>query len=428
MGRRLSARPRAHTRCCLVPAGEGAGEYSVGPSFRSASGSPPHQVPCLWKMPLRRNLADRKLGATVLSQPLDDRAGTRETASRLTAGRGRAIQRAWKGEVAMLTAEQRTAFDEQGLVRIPGAFSRAEAAEMEAQVWTALGRKYGACRTDPSTWPPGSASGLQPLKGLPAFQAIGGSATVEALDAVLGRDRWKKPRDWGQFLVSFPTAEGWTVPTGWHTDFAFLAPADAVFGALVFSFLADVAPGGGGTAVLAGSHRLIRRFVATQAPALLASVPKSRVAFMRSDPWLEALASNGGEPDRVARFMEDEHRIAGIPVRVHELTGEAGDIILGHPWLLHSISSNGGNRPRFMCVQRLRLNGIRDTACPTPIPYGSDDLERRQGVRDHSAHVLFGAHAERVPAPQAAPDYQTLAEGNARELKPHDLGACAAVE
>lgn len=257
----------------------------------------------------------------------------------------------------MWTHEQHTAFAEQGFVRISGAFSRDEAAAMEAQVWDALARKYGAGADDPATWSRGSASGLQSLKQHPVFAPIGSAATREALDAVLGRGGWKRPRDWGQFLVSFPTSGGWTVPTGWHTDFDFQASGEAVGGAMVFSFLADVAPGGGGTAVLAGSHRLIHRFVTTQAPALIANMARCRVAFMRSDPWLAALASDGEDIGRVERFMAQEHRIAGIPVRVHELTGNAGDVILGHPWLLHSVAPNAGDRPRFMCVQRIRLAG-----------------------------------------------------------------------
>ena len=259
----------------------------------------------------------------------------------------------------MLTDEQRQAFDEQGFVRVKGAFSRNAAQAMEDCVWAALGEKYGARPTDPATWTVKHGSGLQPLKKLAMFEAIGSEATLEAIDDLLGENCWKRPKNWGQFLVSFPDVErSWTVPSSvWHTDSGFLCPTDAVFGALVFSFLNDVGPRSGGTSVLAGSHRLIRRFVETQPNELLAKLKRARKAFLCSDPWLKMLSSDADDSDRVKRFMDTEHVINDIPVRVAELTGEAGDVIIGHPWLLHTASPNCGSRPRFMCVQRIHLAG-----------------------------------------------------------------------
>lgn len=258
----------------------------------------------------------------------------------------------------MLSAEQRKEFNERGFLRIPGAFSRTEAAAMEDVVWEAVGNKYGACRTDPETWNLKYVSGLQYLRPHPAFQAIGGTVTREVINDLFGEGSWKKPKHWGQFLVSFPNKDHiWNVPIGWHTDFSFLASSTSLFGVMVFSFLADVAPRSGGTAVVAGSHRLVQRFIGTQPREILGNVRKSREAFMRSNPWLKSLASDGEMPDRIEQFMEAEHIIDGIPVQVCELTGESGDIILAHPWILHSGAPNCGNRPRFMLVQRIRLAG-----------------------------------------------------------------------
>ena len=42
-------------------------------------------------------------------------------------------------------------------------------------------------------------------------------------------------------------------------------------------------------------------------------------------------------------------------MRVVELTGEAGDVVIGHPWLLHAGAPNCGAAPRLMRVQRVRL-------------------------------------------------------------------------
>jgi hypothetical protein len=51
--------------------------------------------------------------------------------------------------------------------------------------------------------------------------------------------------------------------------------------------------------------------------------------------------------------MAVEGRVGDLPVRVTELTGEAGDVIVGHPWLVHSPATNCSDRPRFMRVQRI---------------------------------------------------------------------------
>jgi hypothetical protein len=42
-------------------------------------------------------------------------------------------------------------------------------------------------------------------------------------------------------------------------------------------------------------------------------------------------------------------------VRVVELAAGAGDVVIGHPWLLHAGAPNCGAAPRIMRVQRVRL-------------------------------------------------------------------------
>lgn len=45
--------------------------------------------------------------------------------------------------------------------------------------------------------------------------------------------------------------------------------------------------------------------------------------------------------------------IRGVPVRVEELTGEAGDVIVMHPRLLHAVAPNTLDTPRMMLLQFL---------------------------------------------------------------------------
>ena len=188
------------------------------------------------------------------------------------------------------------------------------------------------------------------------FDAIGGAVLSAALDALVGAGRWQRPRDWGGFLVNFPSGGRWTVPSRvWHTDFDFCGPAEPPRGALVFSFLSDVPPGAGGTLAVAGSHRLIQRFVEARPSAGREKMKTTRTVFLASDPWLRELTAEEHERDRAERLMQPGALVGGMPVRVVELTGEAGDVVIGHPWLLHAGAPNSGAAPRLMRVQRVRL-------------------------------------------------------------------------
>ncbi len=265
----------------------------------------------------------------------------------------------------MLTAEQREAFDERGFIRIPAAFSREAAAAMEDRLWSVLDRRYGAKRDEPDSWSLVHATRLQSLRKSPVFLQIGSAATCAALDELIGPGRWLRPSHWGSFLISFPSSSGaWTVPSRlWHTDFGFVGPRDRVWGSLLFSFLSTVPAQSGGTLIVQGSHRVIRRFVETLPSEKLLTLKTKvvRQMLMRSDPWLAALSSPPDDlrrEERIERFMESEHSIDGTPVQVVELTGEPGDVVLTHPWLLHCASPNHGTYPRLMCKQCIRGEGF----------------------------------------------------------------------
>ncbi len=130
----------------------------------------------------------------------------------------------------MPTPQQRKEFEQRGFLRISAAFSQDAASAMEDKVWEALGRQCGVRRSAPETWAGVQPTGLQHLKEDPVFEAIGSPATMEAVDGLLGAGGWKRPRHWGQFLVTFPSgASDWKVPSeSWHTDFGFLTPPDHV--------------------------------------------------------------------------------------------------------------------------------------------------------------------------------------------------------
>jgi hypothetical protein len=256
----------------------------------------------------------------------------------------------------MLTPEQKENFKEKGFVRIPGAFSKTSASAMEDQVWDELKRLNGIDRQNRETWSIIQATKLQEIKQDPVFDPIGGPAAIGAIDDLLGKDRWQYPSNWGQFLVTFPTInERWNVPSDiWHADFDYDTPADSLGGLLLTSFINRVKPRSGGTAFVEGSHRIVQQFVRKQTQQFRTNMKRVRKALINSDPWLIDLVTRDDKRDRVKHFMETESVVSGVAVKVAEMTGEPGDIIIGHPWLLHTPAPNCGDWPRMMRVQRVR--------------------------------------------------------------------------
>ena len=103
-----------------------------------------------------------------------------------------------------------------------------------------------------------------------------------------------------------------------------------------------------------GSHKVVARFAAERAGVEGEKAHVTRSAFYASHPWLAQLINHDGGSDRINQLFEGT-RIDGIPVRVVELTGEPGDVVITHPLIAHSIAPNCASRPRFMRIARPRI-------------------------------------------------------------------------
>jgi hypothetical protein len=241
----------------------------------------------------------------------------------------------------------RDEFLDRGYVCVAGAFASDDAAAMRDEVWRELARR-GISRSDRSTWTEEAPWHLQGLKSASAFAAIGGPPLTSALTDVLGS--FVAPKDWGALFLLFPVPGAVpNVPLGtWHVDALYSTPVSPPVGARVLALFGDVAPGGGGTAVVAGSHRVLAAFAATQPADVLAKNARARRALMRSHPWLASLSRPGDPSSRIQRFMCDGDEIFGVRVRVVELCGSAGDVFLLHPGVLHARPVNAVDAPRFM--------------------------------------------------------------------------------
>jgi hypothetical protein len=249
-----------------------------------------------------------------------------------------------------LTPELRLAYERDGLMVLPGGVGRADVSAMRQSLWGDLERRFGMKPGDPASWTTRNPAGFAELAKTGAFAAMASPVVTGMLDALLGA--WVPPARWAVPLVTFPEADApsevkWDVPRlHWHLDTPATVNEPGI--ARVFVLLNDLEPRGGGTVVALGSHRLLMRIAQRAGHELRSADAKARL--YTEEPWFAGLVETGGT-DRVKRFMEDGAEIDGVSVRVTEMTGKAGDVLLMHPTMLHAASMNVSERPRMMLTQ-----------------------------------------------------------------------------
>ncbi|MGH6908717.1 MAG: hypothetical protein ACREE0_17370 [Phenylobacterium sp.] len=240
-----------------------------------------------------------------------------------------------------------------GVVHLPGVIPRPAAEAMADRLWDSLAAQHGILRHRPETWTKERPAQFRDLRHSGAFAAMASPDLQAVLDGLFGQGGWTSPAHWGQPLVTFPTAAAWRVPdAAWHLDI----PPDQVLEPWpdyirIFSFLAPLEPGGGGTVYVSGSHRVVMQMMA-QAPRADRIRSASIAGALRLEsPWIAGLCSPDEDPGRTARFMQEGASVRGVPLRVAEMTGEPGDIVLMHPGTLHSLSPNARRTPRLMLAE-----------------------------------------------------------------------------
>lgn len=222
-------------------------------------------------------------------------------------------------ELKVLTPAQIEQFVEDGYVLLPGAFSQSVAAQIREVVWQGL--ELSPDR--PEEW-------TKPLVHLP--RTFGGAVIEQAftprlygaLDDVMGEGRWNPVSELGWWPVAFPGFDSapWQEPTrGWHIDgiqfHHHLNSPDQ--GLLPIFILSDIGAGDGGTALSLGSHKICARILRDAEP-------------------------EGLDLATLSRLVNEVPR-----ERVIEVNGQAGDVVLIHPFVLHARSPNVGAKVRFIC-------------------------------------------------------------------------------
>jgi hypothetical protein len=266
------------------------------------------------------------------------------------------------------------------------------------RVWEHLRLTSGALPARPDTWPAQAPAHFQSLARTGAFDALASPAVVAGIDGLLGRPGWRLPDRWGRPLVTFPQHAPWRLPvSGWHLD-STDRPGDPVL--VVFACLAPVRPEGGGTLVVTGSHRL------TGAGGRYAGLRSAQVRdrLAADSAWFRDLLTPGDEPDRTARLLGSSCPVDCVELEIAELTGQAGDVVLMHPRLLHAVAPNALDTPRVMLLHFLQQPRRQGT--PRRADAASLGSTVKPGLRvlaaDRAVNDRPGAAGRCVPAHPAS--------------------------
>lgn len=231
-----------------------------------------------------------------------------------------------------MNSAQTNFFVDHGYLRLEGFHPKKQVAGIRQRLHDELKRLKAL---------PGARSLSSSLQGLPLFQQIGKlSALVkvpglhEALVTPVLVDcvtrlggRAPSAIQGTQLLLSPPHQGTWTLEgLNWHVDIT-AEPQDPLPGIQAFFLIDDVAPHGGATLALAGSHRVNAR---GSAPA----------------PGLREVLRTTGDLER---------QLHELGIRIVEMSGRAGDVLLMDLRLLHTPSVNATKNVRMMATTRCFL-------------------------------------------------------------------------
>ena len=252
-----------------------------------------------------------------------------------------------------LTDAQVQSFLHRGHVCLKGAIPRAKAEDWAKNVWTRLG--YDP--TNKATWE--QARIHMPTLNMAPIEEFSPQAWGAVCELLGGEDRIQMPAKWGDgFIVNLGAdnhATDWESPQtqkhGWHKDGDFFrhflnSPEQGLLTIILWS---DVLPSGGSTFVACDSVTPIARFLADRPEGVLP----------------------GGFPfGDMAEACDDKI----------EATGEAGDVYLMHPYLLHASSLNKLRLPRLITNPPVALREPMQFNRPNPDDFSLVERAVLQGL------------------------------------------------
>ena len=254
----------------------------------------------------------------------------------------------------IISASDHQIFADKGLIRIEGLIPDAIVALARELVYSHLA-KVGLWQENiwMGTDDEAQAQKLQraALKDIGKSRVFKNLLTPEVFDIarqLAGGEEIRATAPHTQFLFTPPNTSEWVVPhINWHLDVSRLGALGAP-GVQMFTFLDTVAPGGGGTLLVSGSHRLLNDKGVIRSKEL-----KTR---LKEYPYFRDLMGKSLS-DR-NRFMSETYRIDDVQLQVVELTGAPGDVFFTDLRLLHSLGPNALRKPRLMVTQRFPREAV----------------------------------------------------------------------
>ena len=329
-----------------------------------------------------------------------------------------------------LSPTQARHFVERGWVVVKGAFSKQIAADIVACSWRELAEQ-GIMQDDPQTWKlgPYTRTGVPPNVGImasrgdeaaaaqmleirlryglpprsPLLHDVAPRALGAQLDCIGGPDRMEEPElirmpdsvavnlcsedgDLGEAGWRSTRAPGWH-KDGWHFRHFLDSPQQ---GLLLAFFFSDILPNSGGTQICVDSVGVVAR--------LLAKYPE------------------GIHPDTVQSYIKP-HMIKECN-EFEELTGEAGDLAIMHPYMVHRVAGNPSGRARFAQFPSIQLARPMQFARDEPSDYSLTELVVLKELGQLTGFV-FATQADYVKYPRediTPPPSRTEHEQRAIEL------------
>jgi hypothetical protein len=239
---------------------------------------------------------------------------------------------------AVLTTDQIERFVTDGFVHLPEAFPRSVAEECRAILW----RETGLDPDEPATW-------TQPVIRLGGYgdEPFQRAATTprlhSAFDQLVGAGRWVPRNGLGTFPIRFPHPDD-PGDAGWHMDASYTPEGEpgswlnlrsrgrALLMLFLFSDIdADNAP----TRIKVGSHL---------------DVP----------PFLEPAGERGRDMFALCKAIDAAGKLDSPDRLLALATGQAGDVYLCHPFLIHAAQPHHGTVPRFIAQPPLMPTGLLD--------------------------------------------------------------------
>ena len=263
-------------------------------------------------------------------------------------------------ETFELSPGQRDEFDRRGVLRLPEFYALDAVDAMADRVWEDLAIRFGIRRDQPESWGSATPGKFQGLRKSGAFDGLQSPEMRDLADALLGAGAWDAPAHWGGLLVSFPTSGPTLGRPPWHLDIGGVEHLSPLPVLRVFTFLEAAPPGGGGTLYVAGSHLLAMEVESAQGGPVRSAQVRER---LRAEyPWFaHLLTTPHGD---LSKLKDVEATLGGHSVRLEQMTGDPGDLIIMHPAILHGTAHNGLDRPRIMLTEWIVRRGA--IAAPWP--------------------------------------------------------------